>query len=691
MNARHVKWYVVFFVCFTLLLMPKRALAQDTGSSSTLDDIVSEGIAPEDTFTLDIYELSETLDVRGDSLDGLSEQAEEVHQFGDSQNTNQAAGQTDTTSTPTQTTSADAQVYTFDAKGNELDLVTTELGNYLFLTNQTDLSALTLYVRDGIVSSDTGTIADDTLSLTADVSKTSSITITTRAGETFTVHIMQSNLPCLYLGLPTTTLEQIHADKNIKHDGNTVTLSDLDDPSHNLDLSAVQAKGRGNTSWQWYEKRGYQLKCAKRTDVLGMGAAKKWVLLASANDPSLIRYKIGLDLAERLGSWYVPEARYVDLWIAGDYRVTYLVTEKVEIDKERVALGADGVIAELDNEFYKSETYELDLWKRHIVLKDPDPEDVGENFSAFMNKYRAFEELLETGASWTEICAVADPTSIARLYIVNEFLSNNEVTVTSQFWYTDGVDDVLHAGPVWDFDSWASPKNNALEYYCYLDRIFTLMENYPEYRNLVTELWNSGAFQQTLADVDSYEALLANSAAMNYSRWNMLGTRDPKGFGFATTYAGCVSDLRSWLFVRLENFRPNAQLIYRAYNPNSGEHFYTHGKSERNHLVSLGWQAEGIGWTAPIVSGQPVFRLYNPNAGDHHYTTNAAERDFLVKLGWNYEGIGWYSDDAQGTALWRVYNPNAVAGAHHFTTAAAERDYLVRLGWRAEGIGWYGL
>ena len=30
--------------------------------------------------------------------------------------------------------------------------------------------------------------------------------------------------------------------------------------------------------------------------------------------------------------------------------------------------------------------------------------------------------------------------------------------------------------------------------------------------------------------------------------------------------------------------------MYRLYNPNSGEHFYTAGESERGNLVNLGWK-----------------------------------------------------------------------------------------------------
>lgn len=131
--------------------------------------------------------------------------------------------------------------------------------------------------------------------------------------------------------------------------------------------------------------------------------------------------------------------------------------------------------------------------------------------------------------------------------------------------------------------------------------------------------------------------------------------------------------------------------MYRLYNPNSGEHFYTQEKAERNHLTAVGWKSEGTGWTAPKTSNTPVYRLYNPNAGDHHYTMSLAERNYLTSVGWDYEGIGWYSDDKKAVPLYRQYNPNAKAGSHNYTTSQSEHSYLVSLGWNDEGIAWYGV
>jgi hypothetical protein len=131
--------------------------------------------------------------------------------------------------------------------------------------------------------------------------------------------------------------------------------------------------------------------------------------------------------------------------------------------------------------------------------------------------------------------------------------------------------------------------------------------------------------------------------------------------------------------------------MYRLYNPNSGEHFYTANASEQSNLVSLGWSYEGIGWTAPASSNTPVFRMYNDVGGEHHYTTSADERDYLVTVGWIYEGIGWYSDDNKSIPLYRQYNPNAYSCNHNYTASKDENDWLASIGWSEEGIAWYGM
>ena len=134
--------------------------------------------------------------------------------------------------------------------------------------------------------------------------------------------------------------------------------------------------------------------------------------------------------------------------------------------------------------------------------------------------------------------------------------------------------------------------------------------------------------------------------------------------------------------------------VYRLYNPNNGEHLFTKDVGERDYLDAIGWDYEGIAFTA-ISSGQHVYRMYNPYSGEHHYTTNNNEVSDLYAKGWNYEGTSWcYDYDGIITTkdVYRLYNPNATGiyevGAHHYTADEGEKDWLIGLGWQYEGVGW---
>jgi surface protein len=140
-----------------------------------------------------------------------------------------------------------------------------------------------------------------------------------------------------------------------------------------------------------------------------------------------------------------------------------------------------------------------------------------------------------------------------------------------------------------------------------------------------------------------------------------------------------------------------AVAVYRLYNPNSGEHFYTLSEVERDATVAAGWNDEGIGWYAPDESDAPVYRLYSGT--DHHYTMDEEEKAALIEEGWKYEGVAFYSaDPSEGIALLRQFNPfvdpeaaTNNSGSHNYTTDQVENDYLVSLGWQAEDVAFYGM
>lgn len=151
-----------------------------------------------------------------------------------------------------------------------------------------------------------------------------------------------------------------------------------------------------------------------------------------------------------------------------------------------------------------------------------------------------------------------------------------------------------------------------------------------------------------------------------------------------------IISLSILIISNIANAEANYQAMYRLYNSNSGEHFYTANDVERDNLISIGWNYEGYGFIASN-DGEPVYRLYNANSGDHHYTLSIGEKDSLINLGWNYEGIGWYSKSTNTTCekvMYRLYNPNAKTATHHYTLNESEKDSLINLGWKYEGTSW---
>lgn len=228
--------------------------------------------------------------------------------------------------------------------------------------------------------------------------------------------------------------------------------------------------------------------------------------------------------------------------------------------------------------------------------------------------------------------------------------------------------------------------------YCGLDKIETIFDSAPEKENFIAEYPENpvlpGTYEVTVRAFGNYSGTFKASYSI-VDPYAPIVTPEPSDPGTSDPEPSNPD-------IPDPGIADSNQVMYRLYNPNSGEHFYTASTVERDHLDSVGWNYEGIGWTAPQTSDTPVYRLYSGT--DHHYTTSAYERDELVNAGWSYEGIGWYSDDAQGVPLYRQFNPYVNpwafrnnSGSHNYTTSIDEHWNLVGIGWIDEGVGWYGL
>lgn len=315
------------------------------------------------------------------------------------------------------------------------------------------------------------------------------------------VFVQSKNLPSVYIQTESGSLDYIEEKKTNKEKG---SLLAVENGKVTVSENLKYIKGRGNSTWG-YDKKPYNIKFENKIDFLGLGKAKKFSLIASAAENSLIRNKSVYDLADKTGLLYSSQSQHIDLYINGDYRGNYLVCESIEVGKNRVditdldeanELANPGVDIEslvpstesADKEAgYKANTY------KYVDIPN-DPEDISGGYllefeqynryykeaSGFTTKlgqpvtfkspeyaskaqveyirdfYQEFEDAVYSqngkNSSGKYYADYIDMTMMARMYIIQELSMNLDSSTTSFYLIKDAKSDKFVASPVWDFD-----------------------------------------------------------------------------------------------------------------------------------------------------------------------------------------------------------------------------------------------
>lgn len=236
--------------------------------------------------------------------------------------------------------------------------------------------------------------------------------------------------------------------KETKYEGNEVVVYENGEASkHN----GVEMKGRGNTTWR-QEKKPYQIKFPHNVDLLGLGKAKKWILLSNYLDASYLRNYIALVLAEMIGVKYNHVGDFVELYINGDYRGLYYAIQKIEISKGSVDLRENNsALFEIDTLHKNEENCNMTYLDECLIFKDSkngiDNSGLVEDFLEDLN----MAEKMAMGQDFENVDKILDINSFAKYFLVNEFTVNPDA-YTSSFYMYRNDEGKIAAGPVWDFD-----------------------------------------------------------------------------------------------------------------------------------------------------------------------------------------------------------------------------------------------
>ncbi len=401
-----------------------------------------------------------------------------------------------------------AAVFTVDDNTQKVNWWQTEEEYFLFLPADTpyDTAVLELTATAGVTMGETEIKDGDLLSVFPVGEKVSLAC----GSQTYSLTVLQSaNIPSLHITTESGSMDAVHADKSHKE---PATVAIFSDGALVMEKELDYIKGRGNATWQ-LDKKPYNIKFDKKTDLFGMGKAKKWSLLANYLDKSLIRNSIAFDLADELGLQYTSQSCFVDLYVDNVYYGNYLLCESVEVGETRVDIFDLEGATEDANEGLELD--ELPLGGNHTVyypglteasqkwVEIPnDPEDISGGYllefeilfryidevSGFVTShqqgvvlkspeyaseaqvkyiaalYQDFEDAVYSPSGYNakgkHYSEYIDMESFVRMYVFQEYVKNFDAGITSFYLYKDAGDDKFYAAPVWDFDN-ALGKTNS--------------------------------------------------------------------------------------------------------------------------------------------------------------------------------------------------------------------------------------
>ncbi len=367
---------------------------------------------------------------------------------------------------------------------------------YVFLPSDADLSAMTpvFDASFDVYAGSKKIVSGEKTDVFANVGE---YTLTCTSSRYKLIIMKSANVPAMYIETESGSLDYIHADKSNKEEGKIAVIQD-GEVIVDAELSSI--KGRGNSTWAW-PKKPYNIKFDKKTDLFGMGKAKKWSLLASYNDAALVRNKVVFDMADDLGLMYSSKSQHVDLYINGEYMGNYLVCESVEVGSTRVDIndldeanenaniGADieefaqmgDIKGSTDSmkwvdipkdpaDITGGYLIEMELYNRYeaevsgfitkggqpVVVKSPEYASKAqvEYISGF---YSEFEEAAFSETGYNSLgkhySDYIDIDSAVKMYLIEEFTMDVDAGRASAYFYKEaGENTKLVASPVWDFD-----------------------------------------------------------------------------------------------------------------------------------------------------------------------------------------------------------------------------------------------
>lgn len=170
--------------------------------------------------------------------------------------------------------------------------------------------------------------------------------------------VMQSDIASVFISSDDGGLDVFLKNKDTIQTGRTLIVDSNGNVEYSGNIDKITA--HGNSSWSYSDKKSYNIKLSEKSDLYGMGKAKKWMLISNCLDQTLLRNSIGIELSRNAGVNPALDYIYADLYSDGEYKGTYQLFERVEIQNNRVD------ITDLEKKTERINDKSLSLYERKV-------------------------------------------------------------------------------------------------------------------------------------------------------------------------------------------------------------------------------------------------------------------------------------------------------------------------------------
>lgn len=355
----------------------------------------------------------------------------------------------------------------------------------------------------------------------------------------------------------------------------------------------ILVRGRGNGSWN-APKKPYRIKfndgkkhhMLKGSPLESPAEEKKWTLLNSFGDKTMMRNSLAYEVSRRFGMPYTVYCQPVDVIMNGEYKGCYQLCDQITVGESRVDITkmkpsdeegvavTGGYLLEIDAYASSEKSKFVSPKGVPVTIKYPDEDEITEAQHAYIERHFGMMEKSLWDTDYDETVegfrSRLDVESYVKHFLVGEFSGNTD-TYWSQYLYKDRGTDQFVFGPSWDFDLAFENDSRTYPINSLTDWVFNTKGSYAgqtkkmvnriisdstvvaQMRNIWTQARKAGGVSEEslIAYIDSMQQMLATSAKLNFTRWKILDQlvqQNPIAYG---SFDAEVDALRKYIVDRI--------------------------------------------------------------------------------------------------------------------------------------------